>query len=257
LEFRRVILRNSSSFFENAANPGGLVSGPAGLSEDDADKLQTFFNTNFTGEKSGKIAVIGKDLSFTPFAFKAADSQLVEQMRYSDEQICQPFGIPPFKIGIGSIPAGLGVDAINLLYHEDALSGHIEAMENLLDGAVALPSEWGSWLDTPALFRMDEGKKADVATKLVGGGVETPNEGRLRFNLPPLQGGDTVYMQQQDFPLDQVRKNKIVDSEQNPITPEPPVVEDDTQEQIERGIRAITALNTIKAVDAARSEAFR
>src|SRR5690606_8339236 len=126
------ILRNSSSFFENAANPGGLVSGPAGLSEDDADKLQTFFNTNFTGEKSGKIAVIGADLKFTPFAFKAADSQLVEQMRYSDEQICQPFGIPPFKIGNGSIPAGMTVDAINLLYMEDALHGHIIAMETLL-----------------------------------------------------------------------------------------------------------------------------
>src|SRR5690554_2453241 len=204
------ILRNSSAFFENAANPGGLVSGPAGLGVEDADKLQEFFNANFTGEKSGRIAVIGADLKFTPFAFKAADSQLVEQMRYSDEQICQPFGIPPFKIGIGSIPAGLGVDAINLLYHEDALSGHIEAMENLLDEALGLPADWGIWLDTDPLFRMDEGKKADVATKLVGGGVETPNEGRIRFNLPPLEGGDTVYMQQQDFPLDQVRKNRIV-----------------------------------------------
>ena len=222
------ILRNSSAFFENAANPGGVVAGPAGLSEDEADKLQEFFNSNFTGERSGKIAVIGADLKFTPFAFKAADSQLVEQMRYSDEQICQPFGIPPFKIGIGAIPAGLGVDAINLLYHEDALSGHIEAMENLLDEALSLPADWGIWLDTSPLFRMDEGAKADVATKLVGGGVETPNEGRLRFNLPPLEGGDTVYMQQQDFPLDQVRKNKIVDAGQNPVEPDP-APEDDAE----------------------------
>src|SRR5690606_12856877 len=175
------------------------------------------FNQNYTGANSGRIAVIGADLKFTPFAFKAADFQLVEQMRYSDEQICQPFGIPPLKIGIGSIPAGLGVDAINLLYHEDALSGHIEAMQDLLDEALGLAADWGIWLDTEPLFRMDEGKKADVATTLVGGGVETPNEGRRRFNLPPLEGGDTVYMQQQDFPLDQVRKNKIVDAEQNPI----------------------------------------
>src|SRR5690606_40034285 len=70
------LLRNSSSFFENAANPGGLVSGPAGLSEDDADKLQTFFNTNFTGEKSGKIAVIGADLKFTPFRSEEHTSEL-------------------------------------------------------------------------------------------------------------------------------------------------------------------------------------
>lgn len=226
------ILRNSSTFFENNASPGGLITVPAGMSNEDADKITAFFNDNFTGAKSGRIGAIGADLKFTPFAFKAADSQLVEQMRYSDEQICQPFGIPPFKIGIGSIPAGLGVDAINLLYHEDALSGHIEAMENLLDEALGLPQDWGIWLDTSPLFRMDEGKQADVATKLVGGGVETPNEGRMRFNRPPLEGGDTVYMQQQDFPLDQVRKNKIVDAEQNPISPDA-AADDEAQKQLE------------------------
>lgn len=222
------ILRNSSSFFENSANPGGLVSGPAGLDEGDADKLQGFFNTQFTGEKSGKIAVIGADLKFTPFAFKAADSQLVEQMRYSDEQICQPFGIPPFKIGIGSIPAGLGVDAINQLYYADALQAHIEAMENLLDEGLGITKNiegqtLGVELDLWPLLRMDLGKQAEVETKLTSGGIKTPNEGRLAFGLEPLEGGDTVFMQQQDFPLDQVRKNKIVDADQSPVpaAPEP------------------------------------
>ena len=224
------ILRNSSVFFANGASPGGLVTAPAGMSEEDAKLIKDYWSTNFSGENAGKVAVIGADMKFTPFAFKAADSQLVEQMRYSDEQICQPFGIPPFKIGIGSIPAGMGVDAINLLYHEDALSGHVESMENLLDEALALPSDWGIWLDTDPLFRMDEGKKAEVATKLVGGGIETPNEGRLRFNRPPLEGGDTVYMQQQDFPLDQVRKNKIVDAIQ-PDPPSPDDEEDDADEE--------------------------
>src|SRR5690606_19428011 len=187
-----------------------------------------------------------------PFAMKSADSQLVEQMRYSDEQICQPFGIPPFKIGIGSIPAGMKVDDINQLYYSDALQSHIEAMENLLDEGLKIGRPLGVELDLEPLLRMDEGKRAEVATKLVGGGVETPNEGRLRFNLPPLEGGDTVYMQQQDFPLDQVRKNKIVDAEQNPIPP----ANDDTAEQIEaaneeaRQLRA--ELWQRKALDATR-----
>src|SRR5690606_25111767 len=46
------ILRNSSAFFENAANPGGLVSAPAGLDEGDADKLQEMFNSKYSGENS-------------------------------------------------------------------------------------------------------------------------------------------------------------------------------------------------------------
>lgn len=238
------ILRNSSAFFENSANPGGLVSGPAGLSEDDAAKLQEFFNANFTGDKSGKIAVVGADLKFTPFAFKAADSQLVEQMRYSDEQICQPFGIPPFKVGIGSIPAGLGVDAINQLYYADALQSHIEAMENLLDEGLGIAHPMGVELDLWPLLRMDVGQQADVEVKLVGGGIKAPNEARHAFDLPPLEGGDTVYMQQQDFPLDQVRLNRI-----EPI-PEPPPEPEDSDE-----VRRMKAeLWQLKALQSTREE---
>lgn len=249
------ILRNSSAFFANNASPGGLITAPAGLTEEEADAIQAAFNERYSGENSGKIAVIGADLRFTPFSFKAADSQLVEQLRYSDEQICQPFGIPPFKIGIGSIPAGMTVDQINLLYHEDALSGHIEAMENLLDEALNLPQDWGIWLDTEPLFRMDEGKRAEIETKLVGGMIKTPDESRAKFGLAPTAGGNTLWGQHQDYPLGTLRDRLPPD--QKPAEPVPDAPPDGTQEQIERGIRAITALNTIKAVDAARSEAFR
>lgn len=230
------ILRNSSIFFENGASPGGLVTAPAGMSDDDAKAIKDYWNTNFQGDNAGKVAVIGADLKFTPFAFKAADSQLVEQMRYSDEQICQPFGVPPFKIGIGSIPAGLGVDAINLLYHEDALSGHIESMETLLDEALALPSDWGIWLDTDPLFRMDVGKQADVETKLVGGKIKTPDEARQRFGLAPTGGGDTIWAQAQDYPLGTLRDRLPPDQKQSdpqPTDPQPTVPSGDGEQETE------------------------
>lgn len=215
------ILKSATEFFGNNAQPGGILTAPAGLNESDAEALKAYWQENYTGSNAGKIAVIGADMKFTPFAMKSADSQLVEQMRYSDEQICQPFGIPPFKVGIGSIPAGLGVDAINQLYYADALQAHIEAMENLLDDGLRVERPLGIELDLWPLLRMDVGKQADVETKLTGGGIKTPNEGRHAFGLEPLEGGDTVYMQQQDFPLDQVRNNRIVDAPPVPAQPAP------------------------------------
>lgn len=203
------IMRSATEFFANNAQPGGLLTAPAGMTEEDAKAVQDYWNREFNGAQSGKVAIIGADMKFTPFAMKSIDAQMVEQMRYSDEQICQPFGIPPFKVGIGTIPSGLGVDGLNQLYYSDALQTHIEHMENLLDEGLAIKSPLGIELDLDPLLRMDQGKRADVAVKLVSGGVETPNEGRMRFNHPPLEGGDTVYMQQQDYPLDQVRLNKI------------------------------------------------
>lgn len=251
------ILKSSAEFFNNHAQPGGILTAPAGMTESDAQKVAEFWQTNYGGENSGKVAVIGADLKYQAFASSAADSQLVEQMQYSDRQVCQPFGIPPYIVGVGEIPAGLKVDDITNTYYAFALQARIEAMEYLLDEGLGISRPLGVELDTEPLLRMDEGKKADVATKLVGGGIETPNEGRFRFNHSPLQGGDTVYMQQQDFPLDQVRKNKIVDAEQNPIAPDPaPDEADERLESVNEELRRLTAENWQHKALAATREAL-
>ncbi|MEX0180024.1 MULTISPECIES: phage portal protein [unclassified Stenotrophomonas] len=251
------ILKDSTTFFSNGANPGGILTAPAGMSEDDALAVKEYWNSSFQGSNAGKVAVIGADMKFTPFAFKSADNQLVEQMRYSDEQVCQPFGIPPFKVGIGIIPAGTKPDEVNQMYYGDALQTHIEAMENLLDEGLGISRPMGVELDLGPLLRMDVGKQADVETKLVGGNVKTPNEARLAFNLAPLDGGDTVYMQQQDYPLDQVSQNKI--SAALAAEPAVPVPEDDdTQRDDSDELRALQQENfMMKALHAARAEVFR
>lgn len=195
------ILRNAAEFFGNGAQPGGILTAPAGMSEKDADALKTYWDTNFGGKNSGKVAVIGADMKFTAFAMKAADSQLVEQMKYSDEQICQPFGVKPYKIGIGAPPGGWKSDDVNVEYYGDALSPIIEAMENLLDEGLAIKAPMHVELNTEPLWRMDEGKKAEVETTLIAGKLKTPDEGRLKFNLKPTGGGDTLWGQHQDYPL--------------------------------------------------------
>jgi len=195
------IMRSATEFFANNAQPGGILTAPAGMTEDDAKKVQDYWSSNFTGSNAGRVAIVGADMKFTPFAMKSIDSQMVEQMRYSDEQICQPFGIPPFKVGIGTIPSGLGVDGVNQLYYQDALQTHIEHMENLLDDGLKISQPLGIELDLAPLLRMDEAKRAEVETKLVAGLVKTPDEARLRFNLAPTGGGDTLWGQQQQYPL--------------------------------------------------------
>lgn len=231
------ILKNAATFFANGANPGGILTAPAGMTETDANAVKEYWNSNFQGENSGKVAVIGADMKFTAFAFKSVDSQMVEQMRYSDEQICQPFGIPPFIVGIGSIPAGMKVDDMMGLYYQRALQKHIEAMENLLDEGLAISRPLGVELDLEPLLRMDPQRRAEVWGKLTQDGIATPNEARLPFNLPGLDGGDTVYMQQQDYPLDQVRLNKIT----SPEPPAPTVPEAAPEEQAAEQTRALLA----------------
>lgn len=211
------ILRSSSEFFANNAQPSGILSAPGAISDGTADRLRAYWNENFTGANAGKVAVVGDGLQFVSLASKSVDSQMVEQLRYSDEQICQPFGIPPFKVGLGSIPAGLGVDAINQLYYDDALQADIQAMECLLsEGLNTYPYKVD--LDESVLMRMDAGKKAEYHKTLIDGSIETINDARMSFNLAPLAGGNTVYMQMQDMPLDQVRNNVLPSPVANPAS---------------------------------------
>ncbi|MFU7071312.1 phage portal protein [Pseudomonas aeruginosa] len=253
------ILRSSSEFFANNAQPSGILSAPGAISDGTADRLRAYWNENFTGTNAGKVAVVGDGLQFVSLASKSVDSQMVEQLRYSDEQICQPFGIPPFKVGLGSIPAGLGVDAINQLYYDDALQADIQAMECLLsEGLNTYPYKVD--LDESVLMRMDAGKKADYHKTLIDGSIETINDARLAFNLAPLNGGDIVYMQMQDMPLDQVRNNTIVRVSEE--TTQPVVEPSDQQAASETAPedqtqKAMAEVFFLKAIQAARAEAIQ
>jgi HK97 family phage portal protein len=255
------ILRSATEFFANNAQPGGILTAPAGMTDDDAKAVQEYWSTNFSGANAGRVAIIGADMKFTPFAMKSIDSQMIEQMKYSDIQICQPFGIPPFKVGIGDLPSGLGVDGLNQLYYMDALQPHIEHMEALLDDGLKISRPLSVQLDLEPLLRMDEAKRAEVETKLVGGKIKTPDEGRLRFNLAPTGGGDTLWGQNQDYPLAMLADRETWDpnmlsNQPEPAAPEPeeppPTITEEERAMIAEA-RAIVA--TQKAIAAMRRSA--
>lgn len=252
------IMRSATEFFANNAQPGGILTAPAGMTDDDAKDVKAYWDANFSGSNAGRVAIIGADMKFTPFAMKSIDSQMVEQMRYSDEQICQPFGIPPFMVGIGTIPSGLGVDGVYQLYYQNALQTHIEHMEVLLDEGLGIKAPLGVELDLEPLLRMDEAKRADVEAKLVGGKIKTPDEGRKRFNLASTGGGDTLWGQNQDYPLGMLADRKEWDPAMQPPAPPAPAPEPAPEPQEDPAIAEMRAFMAAqKAIRAARARRTR
>src|SRR5690625_966843 len=238
------ILRSSATFFDNTGQPGGILTAPAGMSQKDAEAINEYWSQNYGGENSGKVAVIGADMKFTAIAMKSVDSQMVEQMKYSDQQICQPFGIPPFIVGVGGLPAGLKVDDMANIYYRFALQTHVEAMETLLTQGLQVRAPSTVQLDTYALLRMDTQKRATVFGGLTGSGIATPNEARKEFNLAPLEGGDTVYMQQQDIPLSVAAQQTLPDATSTPAPADnsdaPPVEDEEDEQERALGVWSVT-----------------
>lgn len=200
------IQRNSNKFFANGSKPGGVLTAPGSISQETAARLKQYWDENFSGDNMGKVAVLGDGLKYEGMAVTATDAQLVEQLRWTAEVVCSVFHVPGFKIGVGTMPTYQNAEILNQIYYSDCLQSLIESMEVCLDEGIGVDTPvqgrmLGTELDLDGLLRMDTATQAKVAADLVGAGISKPNEARAKFDLAPVIGGDTPYLQQQNYSL--------------------------------------------------------
>lgn len=232
------IQKNSAQFFNNGSMPGGILSAPGAIDPDNAKRLKDFWDQNYTGDNAGKIAVLGDGLSYSPLAMNALDSQLIEQLKWSAETICSVMGVPPHKVGVGQAPSFNNVEALDQQYYSQCVQIHIEAIELALDGGLDCKVGTGAEFDLSDLFRMDSATLIKTEAEAVKAGIKAINESRRVLNLPPTAGGDTPYLQQQNFSLaaldkrDQLEDPFATGAKPNAPAIEPPPPEDQTEKFI-------------------------
>lgn len=195
------IQNNSARFFQNGSKPGGVLTAPGAIGEDTAKRLKEHWDANFSGDNAGKVAVLGDGLKYESMALSAADSQLIEQLRWSAETVCSAFHVPGYKVGVGSAPTNANAEVSNQAYYSDCLQSLIEAAELCLDEGLELPAPYGTEFDLDGLLRMDTPTLYKANNDAVGGGWMKPNEARRRAGLAPVEGGDSPMIQQQNYSL--------------------------------------------------------
>lgn len=210
------IQQNQRRLFKNNSRPAGILTAPGPIDPDKAKAIQERWNSNYTGVNFGKTAVLGDGMTFVPISITAADAQLIEQMRMTNEIVCAVFHVPLFKIGIGAIPAGQKVSDLNEIYYSDCLQSPIESRENLLDEGLELKSMGvEAFLDLDTLIRMDSASQMARLKEGVGAGIMKPNEARQKLGLLPVEGGDTVYLQQQNYSVEALARR---DAKEDPFS---------------------------------------
>ena len=200
------IQKHGAKFFENRSQPGGLLIAPTRISEEDAASLKSTWETNFSGQNAGKIAVLGNDLKFVPLAVNAVDAQLIEQLKWSAEIVASVYHVPAYMIGAGEAPKYDNINALSTQYYTQCLQILIEALEMGLHDGLGLPESERIEVNLQDLIRMDTGAKIKAASDGVGSGIVSPNEARADFNRPPVPGGQYPYMQQQNYSLEDLQK---------------------------------------------------
>ncbi len=233
------IQSNSANFFTNSSMPGGVLEAPGSISQETADRLKTTWNTKFSGENAGKIAVLGDGLSYKQIAMSARDAQMTEQDEGVDRKICTAFKVPPYKVGVGQMPTYDNIQALQVEYYQNALHRRIEDIEESLGLGLKLPTTMRVNLDEKTLLRMDSRAQMEMLKAGTGAGILSPNEGRAELGYGPVDGGDTPYLQEQNWALSDLARRSQLGQAPNQTEPPDP-------EAVEREINRSAALEIVK-----------
>jgi len=206
------IQSNSSRFFGNMSRPSGILTAPGPIPAEKATAIGAAWNANYSGQNIGKTAVLGDDLKYQPITMSAAEAQMMEQLEMSARTVCVAFNVHPYKIGLVDVNTSVKISDQNETYFSDCLQSYVESRENLLDEGLNLESfNVESFFDIETLIRMDSTSQMNRLKEGVGAAIMTPNEARQKLGYQPLEGGDTVYMQQQNFSLEALSKRDAKD----------------------------------------------
>lgn len=203
---------NSAAFFGNAARPSGVLTAPAQISPEQAQAAKTAWANAHSGTGSGSVAVLAGGLTYQAATMTSTDAQLIEQLKWTVEDVARCYHVPLHKLGAETSSRPAASAAIyEGMYYSDCLQAHIESIESLLDDGLGVPDGQGTEIDTGGLMRMDEAAMHESLSQAVGSGYMKPNEARAKTGLPPTEGGDSCYLQQQNYSLQALAKR-----DQNP-----------------------------------------
>lgn len=198
----RKIQNNGTKFFENMSRPSGMLTAPGTIDDETAARMKLEFEANFGGTNIGRLLVAGSDLKYEPMTMPAQEAQLIEQLDWTVTDVARAFGgIPLYKISAGPIPTNDNVDAVENQYYAQCLQMPITAFEMCMTEGLEMPAGMKVDVDEEALMRMDIAGLYEALGTAIQKSVLTPNEARLKVNKAPLTGGDTVYLQEQNFSL--------------------------------------------------------
>jgi HK97 family phage portal protein len=244
------IQESSTRFFTNNARPSGILTAPGEIDTAQAEKFKERWESAYSGENYGRVAVLGGGLEYKPMSMTAVDSQLIEQDKRTSELICAVYHVPASMIDSAHAPPYGNSETLLQQYYSQCLQTHMTGIETALDEGLELPAVYGTEFDIDDLIWMDTATRTKAAADAIGSGAISPDEARRKyFGLGPVEGGDTPYMQQQNYALKDLAKRSAAPPAvvAAPVAAPVPTPDDDEAEEKAFAVALTKAIGGIRA----------
>ena len=179
-------------FFANDARPGGWIKFPGKFKDIEAKQIfRDTWQKMQGGANRGKTAVLEEGMEYNAIPISNADAQFLETKRFSVEDICRLFGVPPHRVGHLEQSTNNNIEHQGLEYVIYTMTPWAVRWESAII-ANLLPddSDLQIKFDFRQLLRGDSKARSIFYHNGILDGWLTRNEAREYEDLDPLDGLD-------------------------------------------------------------------
>ena len=198
----------ANSTFEKGMMPTVAFSVPGKLNPAERDSFRDMVKRITGALNSGESPVLEQGMTAAALGIKPEEAQLLESRRFSVEDICRWFRVPPSMVGHGTAVSnwGTGIEQQMIGFLTFVLRPWLIRIEEYISLRlipVTDQSKFYAEFNVEGLLRADSKTRSEINASDVNNGLRTRDEVRTKENLAPLGGNAAVLMvQAQVVPLD-------------------------------------------------------
>jgi HK97 family phage portal protein len=199
----------ASKIFGSGGKPTGVLMLDKVLSPDQRKAVQERFAEMAAGS-TARLYVLEANMKYEQLSMSPADQQLLETRKFSVEQICQWFDVPPVLVHHSNVTAwGSGIEQLVQGFYTTAIRPVLINIEQAVKKRVLTPRQRASMaieMSFDALMRANPKDRAEIYAKQVQNGLVTRAEVRQLEGWPYIDGTNVLTAQSNLVPLDMLGK---------------------------------------------------
>lgn len=194
-----------SRLSQNLANPGLILGTDLNLNQDQVKRLRDAADAQSATYKAGGTVILSSGIKplNSQVSQSIKDSDLVEAMRFSVEEISRIYGVPPSMLGYSQHTSFATASEERRAFLSATLRPLLIRVADAFGEALLSDSD----LDSGLRIEFDSAdfgagrELADTLGSLINTGVMTINEARNRISLPDIDGGEIARCPANTMPM--------------------------------------------------------
>lgn len=188
---------SGTAFFDNRANPSGVLSFEANMSDEQYKRIKNAINKNHKGKNSGGVMVLEGGAKFQALSLNNSDAQFLELKNFQVADIARIFRVPPHLIGDLSRATFDNAEQLKITFVDSTIRPLCEMIEKAFNHRLLSADEQEKYyfkFNLAGLLRGDMKSRFEAYNIGRNIGVYSANDIRKLEDLNDIENGD-IYLQ--------------------------------------------------------------